>query len=328
MKKSYFLKSVLTVLALVASMQVFAKDVVVELTDKMTYIDGEDGNTSTAYYDDVQTNGYSNTGYNKINGNGQLVLAYKTWHRNWITLIQVDVSNVEGTITGVNFSIEGSGSTDNKRLGKIGVGTLDLAWSKELTWDDYSPSENAFVQYGETYTSSSKLKTDFDEQTWDITDAFTDKKVVTLAVFSTSASGIYVKNPKVTISYTPADAKTASYTVYFISTKTGDSFKDPETRTGSVGETLAPTVEDKNGFTSADGSVKYVFDRYDAGAEVTEDGAAELYLYYNESAVETGISNVTTSVKKDHAICNLNGQRVDANYKGVVIKEGKKVLNK
>ena len=328
MKKSYFLKSVLTVLAFVASIQVFAKDVVVELTDKMTYIDGEDGNTSTAYYDDVQTNGYSNAGYNKINGDGQLVLAYKTWHRNWITLVQVDVSNIEGTITGVNFSIEGSGCTDDKRLGKIGVGTLDLDWSKELTWDDYDPTTNTFEQYGDINTSSSKLREDFDEWTWDITEAFNEKKVVTLAVFATNAGGIYVKNPKVTISYTPADAKSATYTVYFISNKTGDSFKDPETRTGSVGQTLAPTAEDKAGYTSKDGSIKYVFDRYEAGAEVTEDGSAELYLYYNESAVETGISNVNTSVKKDHAIYNLNGLRVDANYKGVVIKNGKKFLNK
>lgn len=326
MKKSYLLKSVLTVLALVASLQVFAKDVVVELTDKMTYIDAED--PDAAQYETVQAQGFSNTGYNKINGDGQLVLAYKSWHRNWITLIQVDVSNIEGTITAVNFSIEGGGSTDGKRKGVMGVGTLDLAWNKDLTWNNYDPAENAFEQYGETVSSPSKAKDDYGEGSWDITEAFNGKKVVTLAVFATNAGGIYVQNPKVTISYTPADAKSASYTVYFISNKTGDSFKDAESRTGSVGQTLTPTEEDKAGYTSIDGNVKYVFDRAVAETELTEDGSAELYLYYNESALETGISNVNTSVKKDLAIYNLNGQRVEANYKGVVIKNGKKFLNK
>ena len=326
MKKSYFLKSVLTVLALVASMQVFAKDVVVDLKDKMTYIDAE--TPDEAQYDLAQAQGYSCAGYNKINGDGQLVLAYKSWHRNWITLIQVDVSNIQGNITAVNFTIEGGGSTDSKRKGVMGVGTLDLAWSKDLTWNNYDPAENTFEQYGETVSSPSKAKDDYGEGTWDITEAFTDKKVVTLAVFATNAGGIYVQNPKVTISYTPADAKSATYTVYFISNKTGDNFKEPETRTGSVGETLAPTAEDKAGYTSKDGSIKYVFDKANAETDLTEDGSAELYLYYNESAVETGISNVTTSANKDAVLYNLNGQRVDASYKGVVIKNGKKMLKK
>ena len=326
MKKSYFLKSVFTALALVASMQVFAKDVVVDLKDKMTYIDAE--TPDEAQYDLAQAQGYSCAGYNKINGDGQLILAYKSWHRNWITLIQVDASNIQGNITAVNFTIEGGGSTDGKRKGVMGVGTLDLAWNKDLTWNNYDPAENAFEQYGETVSSPSKAKDDFGEGTWDITEAFKDKKVVTLAVFATNAGGIYVQNPKVTISYTPADAKTAKYTVYFIDNKTGENIKDPETREGSVGASLAPTDADKASFTSADGTKKYTYASAKAETDLTEDGAAELYIYYDVENIETGINQVSVSAQGNHVLYNLNGQRVDASYKGVVIKDGKKMLKK
>jgi len=59
-----------------------------------------------------------------------------------------------------------------------------------------------------------------------------------------------------------------------------------------------------------------------------DDGSSEVYIYYDEQT-ETGISNVAVSGKKaTDVIYNLNGQRVDANYKGVVIKNGKKFVNK
>jgi hypothetical protein len=48
---------------------------------------------------------------------------------------------------------------------------------------------------------------------------------------------------------------------------------------------------------------------------------------YN-AAVATGIQGVKTVKAQSSAIYNLAGQRVDANYKGVVIMNGKKVVIK
>ena len=41
-----------------------------------------------------------------------------------------------------------------------------------------------------------------------------------------------------------------------------------------------------------------------------------------------GINDITTDVDKNAPKYNLAGQRVDNNYKGVVIQNGKKFMNK
>ena len=44
--------------------------------------------------------------------------------------------------------------------------------------------------------------------------------------------------------------------------------------------------------------------------------------------VTTGVKEIATAPAKTDAIYNLAGQKVDANYKGIVIKNGKKILVK
>lgn len=325
MKTNYFLKSLFMALVLVFSVQASALEK--ELPVKMTYIDEK--NPDVSYYDEVQGTGFAYAGYNKITDDGNVVLGQASWGRNWLALVQVDVSSIEGTITGVNFSIEGSGSTDSKRRGQIAVGVADVEWKEDATWNSCDPTSVAFSQYGETISLEKSVDT-FTETTFDITEAFrgTNKKVVTLFVLGMNPGGIKVQNPKVTVSYTPTDAKSATYTVYFLDNNEGENIKAPETRTGSVGQTLTPTDADKASFTSADGSKKYIYSSYNAESSVTEDGSAELYIYYNVEAVETGINQVSASKADNQTIYNLNGQRVDASYKGVVVKNGKKLLNK
>ena len=68
--------------------------------------------------------------------------------------------------------------------------------------------------------------------------------------------------------------------------------------------------------------------------EVSTDTDDAGHHYFNDVTDEiTGISNVVMDDKQetnryDNAIYNLAGQRVDKTYKGIVIKNGKKVVIK
>ena len=54
------------------------------------------------------------------------------------------------------------------------------------------------------------------------------------------------------------------------------------------------------------------------------------YLYSVNGAIATGIRNteMTKKADKDAPIYNMAGQRVSKTYKGVVIQNGKKFVNK
>ena len=52
----------------------------------------------------------------------------------------------------------------------------------------------------------------------------------------------------------------------------------------------------------------------------------EVYEVNNSNAKETGITAVHACQKADNAIYNLAGQEVSSSYKGIVIRNGKKVV--
>lgn len=55
----------------------------------------------------------------------------------------------------------------------------------------------------------------------------------------------------------------------------------------------------------------------------------QIKVTVNQGNVSTGISSaVTNEVKKSSAIYNISGQRVNKDYKGLIIKDGKKLINK
>lgn len=73
----------------------------------------------------------------------------------------------------------------------------------------------------------------------------------------------------------------------------------------------------------------------EAGAKYTLVGMGsvyketyQLYLISFEKTGETGISSVKTAAAQNGAIYNIAGQKVSASYKGLVIKNGKKIVNK
>lgn len=54
-----------------------------------------------------------------------------------------------------------------------------------------------------------------------------------------------------------------------------------------------------------------------------------MYIYGFELATATGVSSVSVAVAKAKtATFNLAGQQVSESYKGIVVKNGKKYLNK
>ena len=131
---------------------------------------------------------------------------------------------------------------------------------------------------------------------------------------------MYVRKESVTWNdYTPANVAFTQYGETISLEKSADTFTEA---------TFDITEADKASFTSADGTKKYTYSGYKAESSVTEDGSAELYIYYDVETVETGINQVSVSAKDNTVFYNLNGQRVDASYKGVVVKNGKKFLNK
>jgi len=55
---------------------------------------------------------------------------------------------------------------------------------------------------------------------------------------------------------------------------------------------------------------------------------SKITVYYTEDAEPTSINDITVTTSNDPNTYNLYGQKVDENYKGIVIKGGKKYLNR
>ena len=56
--------------------------------------------------------------------------------------------------------------------------------------------------------------------------------------------------------------------------------------------------------------------------------AGKNWSFYIENGVTEGITNVNTELNKNAAIYNLAGQRINANFRGVAIQNGKKIMMK
>ena len=68
---------------------------------------------------------------------------------------------------------------------------------------------------------------------------------------------------------------------------------------------------------------------------IDETGSANLYVKegagtspYQFGTDPSGITNVTAKKNSSSAIYNIAGQKVDNNFKGIVVKDGKKFVNK
>ena len=63
-------------------------------------------------------------------------------------------------------------------------------------------------------------------------------------------------------------------------------------------------------------------------ATLTGANGSVVVLDFDGSFTPTGINTVKTDVARDGYMYNVSGQRVNDTYKGIVIKNGKKMLKK
>ena len=175
-------------------------------TVKMTYIDKNNAETS---FGEIAFGQTATSGYNKIS-NGSVELANEDWNVNFITYLQVDASAIQGDIAKVTLRAEVSGSTDDKRETKWGVGYNNSVWSSELTWNT---AERSITPMGDVVSTTTKSSTTFEAKVFDISQAFTNDadKIVTILVYETAAAGGYIKNPTVEVEYIPFDKEKVSY---------------------------------------------------------------------------------------------------------------------
>lgn len=178
-------------------------------TVKMTYVNYDAPDMS---YGEIAPGETAKAGFNKISG-GAVNFGNTGWGVNYVTYLQVDASAIEGNITGVTLKFQASGSTDNKRVTKWGVGYNSSVWSSDMT---YNTADRTITTIGNTQQTTTKASTTFEEHSFDITAAINnaENRIATILVYETEAAGGYIKNPTVTVNWT----KDAAYGVTFTET--------------------------------------------------------------------------------------------------------------
>ncbi|MBR6190704.1 MAG: hypothetical protein IKQ68_00865 [Prevotella sp.] len=156
---------------------------------KMTYVDYNNADTS---YGEVTT---ARSGYN--NAGNTVGFANTGWNCNWITYLQVDLSEYKN-VDNVTLKFKGSGSTDSKRSTRWGVGYNASTWSGNMT---YNTADKSITLLGDAVWGSTKSSTTYEDYTFDISDAyFSDNdKVLTIIIYELEAAGGYVTSPEVIV---------------------------------------------------------------------------------------------------------------------------------
>lgn len=283
MKKNYLLKSLFLVIGLTMGYVSAWASETATATVHMNYVDYSNSSTASG---EIATGSTAKTGYNKISG-GSVGFGNTEWNFNYITYIQVDASAIDGTITAATLSLDGSGSTDGKRVSAIGIGYNNSTWTSDLT---YATADKSITTVGAMGYSSSKSATTFSTLSFDITNALVNDadKIVTLLVYATNGAGTYIKNPSVTITYTPASATTANYAIKYTKSDGTTEIKTPVTRTGAVGESISLTSEDKATFYNTGNTEKYVYNSDNASATtIASDGSSVVTVKFDTYAPYT-----------------------------------------
>lgn len=176
-----------------------------QATVRATYIDGYvngDDDHRGRSIGEITAGNPIYCGNNKISGGNRVDLYNATWQSDaFIAYLQVDASNIPGTITKVTLTGDFKKISTNNRQMEYGVGYNNSPWSSGMTWNS---ADRSITLLGSTQKLPSQ---DGEEQlSFDITDAFTSdpsNMVKTILVYNLTAGNGYVKNPVVTVEYTP-----------------------------------------------------------------------------------------------------------------------------
>ncbi|MDE6017468.1 MAG: Ig-like domain-containing protein, partial [Muribaculaceae bacterium] len=197
---------------------------------KMTYVNMSDPDTA---YGEIAAGETAMSGYNSISS-GTVGFGNTGWGVNYITYLQVNVSEIEGTILSAKLTFDASGSTDGKRTTTWGAGYNSSEWSSEMT---YNSADKTITQVGETASTSEKSSGTFKNLSIDITDAVlnvNEDGLITVLLYETAAAGGYVKNPVVTVEW----SKQPTYQVTFKETNGVDATVVVKKRDVTAGTSL------------------------------------------------------------------------------------------
>lgn len=177
-------------------------------TVKMTYVDYSNPDKA---YGEIAAGQTAESGYNKIS-NGTVGFGNTGWGVNFITYLQVNISDIKGFILGATLTFEASGSTDSKRTTVWGAGYNNTPWSDDMT---YNSADKKITLVGATAETTSKSKDTFNSLSIDITNAVKnadENGLVTIILYETNAGGGFVKNPAVTVNWTTEPTYNVTFT--------------------------------------------------------------------------------------------------------------------
>lgn len=161
---------------------------------KMTYVNG-DGDAEGTSYGNIDLATGTPCGFHEIR-DGSVNLANDDWGENDLPYLEIDATRIKGTITKVTLSGVFTG-IDPSDI-NYGVGYNNSEWSSTMTWNnaDRSITTLGATQLVERYNYGKTLS-------FDITDAFVDRKKRTILIYKTYAYQGWVKDLSVTVEYTP-----------------------------------------------------------------------------------------------------------------------------
>ncbi len=184
----------------------FAAEETTNVPVKMTYIDKSNPDES---FGEIAAGSTAKTGFNTIK-NGVVEFGNEGWGVNYITYLQVNVSEIEGSILNATLSFEASEGSDGKRTQTYGVGYNDSVWSSKMT---YNTANRSITLMGDTQSGTVKYADRFKTFSFDITEAVLNAEngLATVIIYETVAAGGDVKNPEVVVKWTDE----ATYDVTF-----------------------------------------------------------------------------------------------------------------
>lgn len=178
-----------------------AEEGITSVPVKMTYVNMDDPDKS---YGEIKAGETAQAGFNTISNN-TVGWGNTKYAVDFITYLQVNVSEIQGTITKATLKFEAmAGTSDNKRALAWGVGYNNSDWSESLT---YNTADRSIVTLGDPVPGSSKSGTTWDKHSFDITEAIKNANkngFITILVYETSAGGGSLRNPTAEVEWTTA----------------------------------------------------------------------------------------------------------------------------
>lgn len=325
------------------------------------YLENDNDAVVTAAFAKPASNAtYTNTSYNANKGNDNLMDIFTKASEGDFTKygkLQMEIQSVSGMMRvgyhdGSAFTIIGSGDG----YGGGGVKHIDLSSYSSAA------SSGTTIKFGsKDKAGSCTIRPDqvFLVRSEAYTREFTaDKKSTVWLPFALTAEEVADVDGKfyeltaadgTTLTFTEVTGATEAYKPYvFVAKSTGTPFSGMKAKTIVAPKTCAYTVGDYT-FVGAmkdtdvpNGAYGYSGNKFvKASSDNVDIQAFRAYIVANTSRAQsrgmldidlqdgtTGIDEAKVNVAQpqDDAIYNLAGQKVDADYKGIVIKNGKKMI--